>query len=680
MWWLGYFIQIAKHVSGRKPLYRIAIIVSIPVLIFTDNTITSAMTYTDRLIQEQVWYEPCALTAGITGTGTGSGSSTLVGSDNAEMVWNYLKSKGFSDEQTAGIMGNLAWESGDPSFNNATSSEELSGGGGFGLAQWTGGRRTAIENAAGGKDSPKLVDLQFQLDYLYQEMQTRTERDGGSKTEEQGIKEITDTREATEYFMYHYERPGDLRLEERAAFADAYLAKYGTGDSSASAGSGSSGSSSGGGNEDCVCTPKDSGVTSDATAGSDKRIQEVIDTAVTESQGKGVDLRVAVSGDTTAAGGAGGQLPSASIIKLVVAAALSNNKVPLASVANDLTLMIRDSNNDAANRLIDIAGGFGSINATAASLGVDASIGRKMLQSPGASDPNRISANGSNAILTAIKNSEDGGGKISEDYADAIISAMKAQSVNTKWGASGIPKENIAHKTGELNGAEHDVGYFFNGNRWLVVSILTNNVSGSSEPGIGIVRDTAKKIYDAWINTAGGPLSDPDGCGAGANGECGDGGFIGTLKCYAWPNYKGSGFTEAMPDYTAATERAQSEGRYVGGASMPGIDCGGFITTLMVDSGYEPGYNFDGKGGNTVEQFKWTSEKWTILGKGSDINVADLRPGDVANNRNSHTFMWVGPVNGFDPTNIASASLEDRAPMAGTESPTDSDMTWFGKR
>lgn len=354
---------------------------------------------------------------------SGSGSSSsgpLTGSDNAEKVWNYFKSKGFSDEQTAGIMGNLAHESGDPTFNDATDSEELSGGGGYGLAQWTGPRRTAIENAAGGKDSPKLVDLQFQLDYLYQEMQTRTERDGGSKTEEQGMKEQVGVEAATEYFMYNYERPGTLALDSRIKYATGYLATYG---------------------------------------------------------GTGPNV------------------------------------------------------------------GTGS--------------------------------------KTTGSNSADG---------DECVEA-----------------------------------------------------------------------------------------GGVANGNCGDPGLIGYLKCYAWPNYR-AGDVTPTPDYAAAVEKAQAEGRYVGGIQYPGIDCGGFTTLLLTDSGHEPGYNYNGKGGNTVDQYAWTKENWETLGQGNEINVADLRPGDIANDENTHTFMWVGPVEGFEPTNLASASLDDRAPMAGHENPTDAKWTWFGKR
>ena len=46
-----------------------------------------------------------------TGGGGGSGSTNLEGNDNAEKIWNFFKSKGWSDEQVAGVMGSLWGES-----------------------------------------------------------------------------------------------------------------------------------------------------------------------------------------------------------------------------------------------------------------------------------------------------------------------------------------------------------------------------------------------------------------------------------------------------------------------------------------------------------------------------------------------------------------------------------------
>lgn len=270
------------------------------------------------------------------------------------------------------------------------------------------------------------------------------------------------------------------------------------------------------------CSTGSSGSAVSSAAGAD--IQKIVDEAVASGKDKGVDVRIVVSGDTSASGGSAGQIPSASTIKLLVAAALSINNTPLASISGDLTLMIRDSNNDAANRLINKAGGFGAINNAANQLGVggEMHIGRLMMASTAGGDPNTISAKGSDSLLNTIKQSADSGGKISKEYANSIISAMKDQTINTKWGASGIPKENMAHKTGELGGAQHDVGYFIKGDRWLTVSTLTNQPSSNGNQGITIVKETAKKIYDAW----GGMSSTPPASSAGC---CSSGGSSGAL-------------------------------------------------------------------------------------------------------------------------------------------------------
>ena len=48
----------------------------------------------------------------VTTNSNNSSNPTLTGANNAEQIWNYLKSQGFSDAGIAGIMGNLAQESG----------------------------------------------------------------------------------------------------------------------------------------------------------------------------------------------------------------------------------------------------------------------------------------------------------------------------------------------------------------------------------------------------------------------------------------------------------------------------------------------------------------------------------------------------------------------------------------
>ncbi len=82
---------------------------------------------------------------------------------NARVIWNYFKYKGLSDAATAGILGNIQAESGmDPGI------VEMGSGIGYGLIQWSFGRRTALEQAAAAQGVDPS-NIQFQLEYLWNE-------------------------------------------------------------------------------------------------------------------------------------------------------------------------------------------------------------------------------------------------------------------------------------------------------------------------------------------------------------------------------------------------------------------------------------------------------------------------------------------------------------------------------
>jgi hypothetical protein len=159
------------------------------------------------------------------------------------------------------------------------------------------------------------------------------------------------------------------------------------------------------------------------------------------------------------------------------------------------------------------------------------------------------------------------------------------------------------------------------------------------------------------------------------------GDFAKTILAYAWPRYYSPPHIDAQPAYKAAVKKASSQGRYVGGGAHPGIDCGGFVTTLMVDSGFEPKYNSSGKGGNVPVQEAWAAKNWKKLG--SNPNAADMKPGDVAYT-GEHTFTYAGTIPGFG-SKIASASYSTsgqawRAPMAGHETVGYPGSTWYRKK
>ena len=125
----------------------------------------------------------------------------LEGNDNAEKIWNFFKSKGLTDEQTAGIMGSLWGES-----NHFQPDLVAAGNGiGYGITQWSLGRRANLENYAKEKGKP-VSDLGVQLNFLWQELE------GPENRALNMVKSASTVREATIAWTNGFERPReDLR-------------------------------------------------------------------------------------------------------------------------------------------------------------------------------------------------------------------------------------------------------------------------------------------------------------------------------------------------------------------------------------------------------------------------------------------------------------------------------------
>ena len=162
------------------------------------------------------------------------------------------------------------------------------------------------------------------------------------------------------------------------------------------------------------------------------------------------------------------------------------------------------------------------------------------------------------------------------------------------------------------------------------------------------------------------------------------GGFEATLLGYAHPKPVQEGNLTPTDTYRdKVINGAGKNGRYIGGGSNPGIDCGGFTTSLIVDSGWDKGFNYGGQisdgAGNTIKQQEWMEKNWEKLNDGhSPMDASQMQPGDVAINA-VHTFIYVGKVEGFD-SDIASASQDSRAPAAGGDSLTETGFTWYRKK
>lgn len=127
-----------------------------------------------------------------------SDSSGIFGTGSVEeQVWNFLRANGFSAAAAAGIMGNMFAESGF-----IVDVEEYGGGGGYGLCQWTGSRRTDLINwcTNNGYD---YTTLEGQLNFLLYEV------------EAYGLeyyKDIQSVEEATMVWLDKYEIAG-VRVE-----------------------------------------------------------------------------------------------------------------------------------------------------------------------------------------------------------------------------------------------------------------------------------------------------------------------------------------------------------------------------------------------------------------------------------------------------------------------------------
>lgn len=201
--------------------------------------------------------------------------------------------------------------------------------------------------------------------------------------------------------------------------------------------------------------------------------------------------------------------------------------------------------------------------------------------------------------------------------------------------------------------------------------------------------DAAEAIFEEFKDNLSAAGSGTTGCAAAGD-------LQELTLAYAWPEYHPPSFAQKKPAYAEAVRTAIDDNRYVGTrqSGYEGVDCGGFVTLLITNSGHDPTYNSDGRGGPTGSQLSWLRDEsngWRPLGRGGSFDPNILKPGDVAiynDGDNGHTFVYVGKEmvemgfggNGSEP-GIASASIGStwRAPMAGGESPADSTFEWFTK-
>ena len=134
----------------------------------------------------------------------------LYSSPAAQQVLQGLIQRGVPAPVAQGFVMNFADESGLRPDINETAPLVPGSRGGFGLAQWTGPRRVALEQYATQSGRP-LTDIGTQLDFLVNELQGP---EAGAAAQFMGA---TDPRQAAAGIATHFLRPAPQHLDRRVA-------------------------------------------------------------------------------------------------------------------------------------------------------------------------------------------------------------------------------------------------------------------------------------------------------------------------------------------------------------------------------------------------------------------------------------------------------------------------------
>jgi hypothetical protein len=127
-----------------------------------------------------------------------------------EDIFQGLVARGLPAHAAQGVTMNLRDESGfDPNVNEAAPTVPGSRGG-FGLAQWTGPRRVALEQFAADRGADP-GDYNLQLDFLVEELH------GPERNALSSLLSTSTPGEAAAAFLRDFERPAQKHLDRREA-------------------------------------------------------------------------------------------------------------------------------------------------------------------------------------------------------------------------------------------------------------------------------------------------------------------------------------------------------------------------------------------------------------------------------------------------------------------------------
>ena len=179
--------------------------------------------------------------SGTTSSSTTSANINLTGNTNAEKIWNFLISKGYTKAGAAGVMGNLYAESGlnpkniqnsyeskygdDDAYTKAVDSKSrgkeafAKDSAGYGLAQWTYHTRKRGLYEATVDQGKSIADLGGQLTYLDAELQKYTDL-------YKALKSTTSVNTASDRVLKEFERPAVLNVDARRGYSNTMYNQY----------------------------------------------------------------------------------------------------------------------------------------------------------------------------------------------------------------------------------------------------------------------------------------------------------------------------------------------------------------------------------------------------------------------------------------------------------------------
>lgn len=167
-------------------------------------------------------------------------NQTLNMPEERKKIWQNLRAKGYSEEATAGIMGNFGQESG---CNRTVTQSHRSWGSfsygsfGLGLAQWTSSGRQKNLFKVADKYGKQWMDLDVQLEHFENEMKTQRWKGASSSVNSlEDFKKLKNIDEAVVVFEDVYERAGKPNMANRKKFAHQYFEEL-TGTPAGSSGS-----------------------------------------------------------------------------------------------------------------------------------------------------------------------------------------------------------------------------------------------------------------------------------------------------------------------------------------------------------------------------------------------------------------------------------------------------------